>query len=367
MIGPSRTCSRGSQWTTAAGTALTIRGLFLALLGFVFLPAPVSAQTEAVEYYALDAIGSVRVVFDANGAIMGRLDFGPFGGQLVPAASAPKSKFAGLFRDDESGLDYAQARMYESRTGRFTRPDPIYAGLFEPQRLNRYAYAMNNPLRFIDPDGLVAKDPSLCTADIKKLNPDDWHCTPGFWTGGGPDPSAGDAPVGGHGGGRFGGGGRLAAGPFTLTGKVTDPVLETADPETPQSSPQDCPAVPAAPPNTSLNKNVLEATIARTALKGAAGPWFSDKVRNAGGRAEDVRSGKSWDYKQVGYETFGNFNYGATGAAAGLSRLQIAVGSLYAHVSSQGSSAFSLSNIVNEVKDQVTISKGFSYAAKGCS
>jgi hypothetical protein len=40
------------------------------------------------------------------------------------------------------------------RTGRFTRPDPVYAGLFNPQRWNRYAYARNNPLRFVDPSGL---------------------------------------------------------------------------------------------------------------------------------------------------------------------------------------------------------------------
>ena len=39
----------------------------------------------------------------------------------VPATDAPKNKFAGLFRDEESGLDHARARIYESRTGRFTR------------------------------------------------------------------------------------------------------------------------------------------------------------------------------------------------------------------------------------------------------
>ena len=39
----------------------------------------------------------------------------------VPATDAPKNKFAGLFRDEESGLDHARARMYESRTGRFAR------------------------------------------------------------------------------------------------------------------------------------------------------------------------------------------------------------------------------------------------------
>jgi Bacterial toxin 44 len=48
--------------------------------------------------------------------------------------------------------------------------------------------------------------------------------------------------------------------------------------------------------------------------------WFRNQVRNAKGRVNDVSSGKSWDYKQLGrqFESFGNFNYGATAAATGL-------------------------------------------------
>jgi len=147
---------------TTPGTRTTGVRIGLLLLTGMMLPTSAAAQTETVEYYALDAIGSVRVVFDANGAVVSRLDFGPFGGQLFPATGAPKNKFAGLFRDEESGLDYAQARMYESRTGRFTRPDPVYAGLFEPQQWNRYAYALNNPLGFVDTNGLQASS-GFCT------------------------------------------------------------------------------------------------------------------------------------------------------------------------------------------------------------
>ena len=34
--------------------------------------------------------------------------------------------------------------------------DPVYAGLFDPQQWNRYAYARNNPLSYVDPDGRQA-------------------------------------------------------------------------------------------------------------------------------------------------------------------------------------------------------------------
>ncbi|MCZ2075083.1 MAG: RHS repeat-associated core domain-containing protein [Bryobacterales bacterium] len=56
----------------------------------------------------------------------------------------------------ETGLDYFRARYYSGAQGRFTSPDPMFFQvemLADPQRFNLYAYARNNPLRFIDPTG----------------------------------------------------------------------------------------------------------------------------------------------------------------------------------------------------------------------
>lgn len=55
-----------------------------------------------------------------------------------------------------AGLDYFGARYYGSKIGRFTTVDPrerTAESLIDPQRWNRYAYAVNNPLRYFDPDG----------------------------------------------------------------------------------------------------------------------------------------------------------------------------------------------------------------------
>jgi RHS repeat-associated protein len=63
-----------------------------------------------------------------------------------------------------TGLEYFGARYYDGSTGRFLSEDPVFLAigtdqgqleqiLKDPQALNSYAYARNNPLKYIDPDG----------------------------------------------------------------------------------------------------------------------------------------------------------------------------------------------------------------------
>ena len=114
----------------------------------------VAAQT--VEYYHLDALGSVRAISNQAGSVIQRYDYLPFGEEANPTVTANTRKFTGKERDTETGLDYVGARYYSSRTARFTTVDPVYTwreNLADPQRWNRYAYARNNPLRYTDPDG----------------------------------------------------------------------------------------------------------------------------------------------------------------------------------------------------------------------
>jgi len=60
-------------------------------------------------------------------------------------------------RDIETGLDYFGARYYASTQGRFTSPDPLLASgkSLQPQSWNRYSYCVNDPLKYVDPKGLV--------------------------------------------------------------------------------------------------------------------------------------------------------------------------------------------------------------------
>lgn len=133
-------------------------------------------ENKGTRYLTQDHLGSTRVVTDAqgnahsnNGAGGGRHDYLPFGEELSAATGGRgntqgygatdnlRQKFTEKERDNESGLDYYGARYYGSSSGRFTGVDPIFTTLerlIDPQRLNLYAYARNNPLRFIDPNGM---------------------------------------------------------------------------------------------------------------------------------------------------------------------------------------------------------------------
>jgi RHS repeat-associated protein len=122
--------------------------------------APVYAQSqEQLVYYHTDAVGSVRMITDANQQVVERRDYLPFGEPWPASPSSNDPAFGGKERDAETDLGYFEARYYATGNARFTSPDPITVNalrVVNPQRWNRYAYGINNPLKYTDPDGLDA-------------------------------------------------------------------------------------------------------------------------------------------------------------------------------------------------------------------
>jgi RHS repeat-associated protein len=80
-----------------------------------------------------------------------------------------RQKFDGYERDNETGLDYAQARYFSNAQGRFTSPDSFFGRKTNPQTLNLYAYVLNNPLKWADPTGHFAQDPKSDSSDLINL------------------------------------------------------------------------------------------------------------------------------------------------------------------------------------------------------
>ncbi len=77
------------------------------------------------------------------------------------ADDTQRKQFTGYENDTETNLDYAVARFYNSKLGRYTTADPALASVVpeHPTSFNRYTYVENNPLKYTDPFGLY-----ICTA-----------------------------------------------------------------------------------------------------------------------------------------------------------------------------------------------------------
>jgi RHS repeat-associated protein len=128
---------------------------------------PPTHPTVYGDYDHLDALGSARTVTGELGTVLSRHDSLLFGEEWTGAPSQETGLFTGQDRDVETGLDDFGARYYGARIARFTTVDPVMtsAHLTDPQTFNRYAYARNNPLRYVDLDGRdVSK---ACIADKK--------------------------------------------------------------------------------------------------------------------------------------------------------------------------------------------------------
>jgi len=133
----------------------------------------VTATGSDIRWLVTDQLGTPRMIFDVSGGLANvkRHDYLPFGEELYApvsgrsaawgygGADGVRQKFTGYEGDNESGLDFAQARYFASAQGRFTSPDPLMASArrIRPQSWNRYSYVGNNPTVFSDPSGMIAQ------------------------------------------------------------------------------------------------------------------------------------------------------------------------------------------------------------------
>jgi RHS repeat-associated protein len=119
-----------------------------------------ASTTEEVVYLQQDGLGSTVQTQGAFGA--SRQYFEPFGaridadGTAAPPQPVDTVGFTGHLHDDDLGLIAMRGRIYDPGMRRFLTPDPVVQAPFFGQSYNRYAYVMNNPLRYVDPSGFQA-------------------------------------------------------------------------------------------------------------------------------------------------------------------------------------------------------------------
>ena len=115
-------------------------------------------NAESITYYHNDHLGSPIVATDQNGDVLWKHTYYAYGEELYPAGDKTGNAhgYTGHQSDKETGLVYMQARYYDPSIGRFLAMDPVGFDESNPQSFNRYAYANNNPYRYVDPDGRYA-------------------------------------------------------------------------------------------------------------------------------------------------------------------------------------------------------------------
>jgi RHS repeat-associated protein len=116
-------------------------------------------DSDGQHFYLNDWLGTRRAQTDAEGVLEQTCTSLPFGDMLSCTNSTQyptEHHFTGKERDLESGNDYFGARYYANTIGRFLSPDPVIENalrIINPQRWNKYAYTINNPLLLTDPTG----------------------------------------------------------------------------------------------------------------------------------------------------------------------------------------------------------------------
>ena len=104
-------------------------------------------------YLTYDQIGSLRIVADASGNVVKRIDYDSFGNIINDTDPTFEILFgfAGGLHDRDTGLVRFGYRDYDSDIGRWTAKDPI---LFAGGDTDLYGYVLNDPVNLIDPQGL---------------------------------------------------------------------------------------------------------------------------------------------------------------------------------------------------------------------
>jgi len=126
---------------------------------YVYLKDQMAAKIAAgsITYLYGDHL-STRSEADSNGAVVRSYGSFPFGETWYENGASDKWKFTTYEFDAESGLNYAQARFDSPSQGRFMSLDAAGASPANPQSLNRYPYAFNDPINNTDPSGLYPQD-----------------------------------------------------------------------------------------------------------------------------------------------------------------------------------------------------------------
>jgi RHS repeat-associated protein len=241
-----------------------------------------------LSFYGYDGHGSVRQLTNAAGAVTDSYDYDAFGNLTNSTGSTPNNYlFAGEQFDPALGLYYNRARYYNQQIGRFWSMDTYEGNDRDPLSLHKYLYAGSDPVDILDPSGNDGMD---------GLNP--WTIL-----------------------GLFGGGSSASFNVYpvvvvTTGGSSNTPTTNVKNPA--QSSISGIPV--RFPMRIAVPSDVdPQALVNQWRRTTPPTPWtylHFAAFWSPGGK-HDYKLPKNEGPNAPIYDAFGNFEYGATGAAAG--------------------------------------------------
>jgi len=140
-----------------------IKTLLHAVLIFIALLSPGAQAGVEITFIHNDALGTPIAGTDEQGNVKWRAHYQPYGEELLGERQlfGVRTGYTGHRDDPETGLTYMGARYYSPVLGRFMGVDPAGVDASNIHSFNRYAYANNNPYKYVDPNGEFAILPFL--------------------------------------------------------------------------------------------------------------------------------------------------------------------------------------------------------------
>ncbi len=145
-----RPCLRVT-YSTSASSAQALAGQAIA----VRVTGDPDPTNNGLFYLHSDHLGSTSAMSNSSGQLVGEVTrYYPFGDYRSGGPNAITDRgFTGQKENMDLGLYYYNARYYVPYLNRFISADTIVPDPSNLQSFNRYAYALNNPVRYRDPSG----------------------------------------------------------------------------------------------------------------------------------------------------------------------------------------------------------------------
>jgi RHS repeat-associated protein len=123
--------------------------------GVILRKVGLASNTQPTKYYAFtDHLGSVTRIYNTSGTAVFSAEYDPWGVQRQLTNTIRYNRgYCGHEMLNDLQLINMNGRLYDPYINRFLSPDNYVQLPTSAQSFNRYSYCLNNPLKYVDPEG----------------------------------------------------------------------------------------------------------------------------------------------------------------------------------------------------------------------